>query len=79
MILRSASACFQVIFHDRPNSRGGSDPDRNWAEVRTLIKYLDRKMLKLTLTKDDPQNPLALITCVHNSSYVLMMGSPSCT
>ena len=79
---------------------GGSDPDRNWAEVRTLIRYLDRKMLKLTLTKNDPQNPdkrsgskdvktnsdkndpqntLALIGCVHNSSYVMMMGSPSCT
>ena len=72
-------ACFQVMLQDRPNSCGGSDPDRDWAEVRTLIKYLDRRMLKLTLTKDDPQNPLALIACVHNSSYVMMMGSPSCT
>ena len=52
-------ACFQVMPHDRPNSQiGGSDPDRNWAEVRTLIRYLERKMLKLTLTNDDPKNPL---------------------
>ena len=66
--------------HDRPNSQiGGSDPDRNWAEVRTLIRYLDRKMLKLTLTKNDPQNPLVLIACVLNRSYVMIMGSPSCT
>ena len=73
-------ACFQVMPHDRPNSQiGGSDPDRNWAEVRTLIRYLDRRMLKLTLTKNDPQNPLALIACVHNRGYVMMMGSPSCT
>ena len=36
-------------------------------------------MLKLTLTKDDPQNTLILIACVHNSSYVMMMGTPSCT
>ena len=79
MILRPASACFQVIFHDRTNSRGGSDPDRNWAEVRTLIKYLDRKMLKLTLTKDDPQIPLVMIACVHNRSYAMIMRSPSCT
>ena len=79
MILRPASACFQVIFHERTNSRGGSDPDRNWAEVRTLIRYLDRKMLKLTLTKNDPHNPLSLIACVHNRGYVMIMGSPSCT
>ena len=70
-------ACFQVMPHDRPISQiGGSDPDRNWAEVRTLIRYLDRKLI---LTKIDPQNPLALIACVHNRSYVMMMGSPSCT
>ena len=53
---------------------GGSDPDRNWAEVRTLIKYLDRyvetkpdNFLIICIPKDLRLNDFETCLCLLSS------------